>query len=71
MLIDELIDTKKLLLTNIFHLKISNKISHELNMNNIIVQEEEINISDKQVVSCFVIIYLKLNLTLIYSRQKC
>ncbi|XP_060863531.1 uncharacterized protein LOC132940124 [Metopolophium dirhodum] len=45
---DELIDTKKLLLTNIFHLKISNKISHELNMNNIIAQQEEINISDKQ-----------------------
>jgi len=33
-----------------FHLKISNKISHELNMNNLIVQEEELNISDEQVV---------------------
>jgi len=33
-----------------FHLKISNKISHEINMNNLIVQEEEINNSDKQVV---------------------
>ncbi|KAL4097405.1 hypothetical protein QTP88_022191 [Uroleucon formosanum] len=45
---DELIDIKKLLLTNMFHLKISNKISHELNMNNLIVQEEELNISDEQ-----------------------
>jgi len=49
-LIDELIGIKKLLLTNMFHLKISNEINHKINMNNLIVQEEEINISDKQVV---------------------
>jgi len=32
------------------HLKISNQINHKINMKNLIVQEEEINISDEQVV---------------------
>lgn len=50
LLIDELIGIKKLFLTNMFHLKISNEINHKINMNNLIAQEEEINISDKQVV---------------------
>lgn len=33
-----------------FHLKISNKIGHQLNMNNLIVQDEELNISVEKVV---------------------
>jgi len=54
LVIDELIAIKKLLLTNMFHLKISNQINHKINMNNLIVQEEEISISDEQVVYfCF------------------
>ncbi|XP_060840140.1 leucine-rich repeat-containing protein 45-like isoform X2 [Rhopalosiphum padi] len=45
---DELIAIKKLLLTNMYHRKISNKISNEINMNNLIRQQEEIKIYDKQ-----------------------
>ncbi|XP_050057603.1 leucine-rich repeat-containing protein 45-like isoform X2 [Aphis gossypii] len=45
---DELIAIKKLLITNMYHRKISNKISNEINMNNLIRQQEEINTYDKQ-----------------------
>ncbi|XP_026815464.1 girdin-like [Rhopalosiphum maidis] len=45
---DELIAIKKLLLTNMYHRKISNIISNEINKNNLIRQREEIQIYDKQ-----------------------
>ncbi|KAF0751595.1 girdin-like [Aphis craccivora] len=45
---DELIAIKKLLITNMYHRNISNKISNEINMNNLIRQQEEINTYDKQ-----------------------
>uniref|UniRef100_A0A2S2P9T1 Leucine-rich repeat-containing protein n=2 Tax=Schizaphis graminum TaxID=13262 RepID=A0A2S2P9T1_SCHGA len=45
---DELIAIKKLLLKNMYHRKISNKISNEINMNNLIKQQEENEIYDKQ-----------------------
>lgn len=56
MLLDELIAIKKLLITNMYHRKISNKISNEINMNNLIRQQEEINTYDKQV--AYIYIYL-------------
>lgn len=56
MLLDELIAIKKLLITNMYHRNISNKISNEINMNNLIRQQEEINTYDKQVV--YIYIYL-------------
>jgi len=39
-----------------YHRNISNKISNEINMNNLIRQQEEINTYDKQVV--YIYIYL-------------
>jgi len=54
--LDELIAIKKLLITNMYHRKISNKISNEINMNNLIRQQEEINTYDKQV--AYIYIYL-------------
>lgn len=56
MVLDELIAIKKLLITNMYHRKISNKISNEINMNNLIRQQVEINTYEKQVL--YIYIYL-------------
>jgi len=70
LVIDELIAIKELLLTNMFHFKISNHINHKIiNLNNLI--EQEIIISDKQVVLFCIYLSQTHNLTLIYFRLRC